>query len=290
MTKSQHILVCPLAEELLSKLSERRVIVDLSHEKDIDDARNLCARFKVHLQMCRVKTERALADVELQPQWEAIRTHLVVGSGMGPFKGVVSRLAPLRRKNLRVDLPPAEPTSYRDATILASLGVAVAVDPTSPGVQWDLLTDLMTYALLGQAPHAPIEPFDYLLKQYLPTTHTDFRSTFLDDAERFLHLDIDGRVALSAADLAAGRFVLDSPDNVDQIAEVPAYREHLGAWRDVFLDFDGCGMCPGWRVCMGRVRGLVDDLSACRAFFVELLDTVEQAQALRARQDRSWLY
>jgi hypothetical protein len=165
--------------------------------------------------------------------------------------------------------------------LAASLGVPGGVELVE-AVDWTALSDLATYALLGLVPHAPISPFAEIADRYVATGRTDFGHVYLDDPTRYLHLDAEGRVALGAADLAAGRFVAERPEDL-ALQDHPAYRERVEGWRTLFLEPDGCAWCPGFRICLGRLRGLGE---GCAAFCEDLMDVVERHQDRRKRASR----
>lgn len=290
---SAHVLVCPAHEPLLERLRPLTRPVVLIVEDDGLAPAALEAQRRCELQLhCLEIHAGSLATVALRGEWQQIPIAVHAWT-MGPFGEIARRLVLLRKLNLRVFLPAGRAENITALRILASLGVECAA-LLDGEVDWELLTDLMTYALLGLVPHASIEPFQELATRYDPQRRTDYAAIYFDDPRRYLHLDREGRVALSRADLRGGRFVLQRPEEIDTIDEQPAYRAQLEAWREVFLQPDGCACCPGWRVCLGKFPAAAASAASagsdapCRAFFTEVLDVVEQHRAQADKSKQVW--
>lgn len=170
---------------------------------------------------------------------------------------------------------PVAATGLRDARTLASLGIRTRLRlDTLP--DWDALADLMTYALLELVAHAPIEPFQTIADHSRTDARTtDWSSALFDDPLRFLHLDADGRIALSRRDLQAGAFVGDlSLLGTPALAEARQARSE--AWRQLFLDDRPCARCPGFRLCRGRYAEGSTVAEGCADFFTEMAGVLEQ--------------
>jgi hypothetical protein len=186
-----------------------------------------------------------------------------------------------------VYLPASEPEQVAGIRILASLGIPAAVDLADGPARWDLLADLATYALLGLVPRAPIEPFDHAWLCYRPDAFTNLGAVWFDDPTRYLHLDDDGRVSVSASERAAGRFLAESVTALAHPEDAPEYQAYVDRWRDLFLEAEGCAACEAWRICRGRFRGVSPD-GGCRSFLSELMAVVEQRQAQPAGKAPTW--
>ncbi len=225
--------------------------------------------------------ERILVPVpgplsELVPEvaWQGIPLGFRV-EAMGPFRDLVLRIDALRALTPIVYLPAGKPTSLRDARILASVGVACGLELGPEATDWEALMDLFTYAVLGRMPRARIEPFSTLAERYQPDAYTPWGALVYDDPAHYLHLDPEGRVAASARDLAAGRFLADSPEAIGDPARHPGLAAAREAWRGHFLADDTCARCPGFRVCMGRFAPVEGPEPGCSAAFAELMDVIE---------------
>jgi hypothetical protein len=279
-----HIIVCPPDAELLGRLRGRAVVVRVPSLEALDRAVEAVEQAGVLLHCAAVESRHPLGLLTLQDRWEHIPIALAVPS-LGRVREVV-RLTPLiRRMNIRVMVPADSAENLTGLRILASLGVACTAAAGSGRIPWVQWTDLATYALLGLAPHGPVEPFDYLAAHYDPNKRTDFRGVWFDDPARFVHMDGSGRFALSAAELAAGQFAGTTPEDLDSLDGSETYRDRLDAWRHVFLLKDGCASCPGWRICLGAFEASGSE--GCRAALAEVLDLVERHQATAHKGQRA---
>ena len=233
-------------------------------------------------------TPAPLCALELRDDWDGVPIALGVPAA-GRFRDLAPAVGRLRDLDLRVALPGGRPDNLVALRLLASLGVAGCVDLDGAPPDWGALTDLMTYALLGTVPHAPIDPFEHIADHYEPDRATEWGATRFADPRRYLHLDAKGRVALTRADLLAGTVVADVAD-LDEEADLathPALAAHDARRRDFFEHDRPCARCPGWRVCQGTFADPAAAAPAtapgCTEFFTELMDIIDQRRAQRAR-------
>ena len=224
----------------------------------------------------------------MQSTWNEFPLALYVQE-IGPLREVLANVRLLRQMNARLYLPLDRDENYAYARILCSLGVAITVVEGVTCPDWDALLDLATYAILGRVAHALLDPFTVMANQYNPSEPLNVSSVYFNNPARYLHLSQDGKVAFDEEDLQAGRYVLDSVDQLDTLPECPAYERRLSAWRGVFLRFEGCSICPAWRVCLGRMSKYAPDLHGCREYSTELLEILDQ-QFQRKTQRRKQIW
>ena len=136
----------------------------------------------------------------------------------------------------------------------------------------------MTYAVLGRAPHASMEPFIFIASNYDPHAYLEWGSLYFNDPRRFLHVDAEGRVALSPAELRQKRFVAPSLADIGIPSQFPPIHQRLQAWRHFFTDNHPCASCGGWKICLGKFARQMRKNGGCRAFFVEMLEVARQYQ------------
>ena len=148
----------------------------------------------------------------------------------------------------------------------------------------------MTYAVAERAPHAAIEPFSFIASNYDPMGILAWGAYEFDDPSHFLHLDANGRVALSNAELAAGKFVAQSPAEVETDAVIAAIRDRNDEWRRFFVDNHPCTRCAGWKVCLGKYADRASERRGCSLLFSELIDTIRvmKSPIVPAREDAIW--
>lgn len=198
----------------------------------------------------------------------------------GRYAELSDLLPKLRAHNLRVYLPADSPDNIAALQVLASLGVHCCAEFARHGPSWDALADLAAYAMLSRCAHATVEPFAFISSHFIPYTNVQWGRVVFDDPEHFLHLDEQGRVALSADDLAQERFVAQSVEEVSRQA-CRQLADYSHRWRGFFRDDHACASCPGWRLCLGRFAQRLDEDDDCAAFFEELVDTAMQRYALK---------
>lgn len=270
-------LVCPLDEDLYFRLGAESSIVPVVHSVQfVGRAAEAVRQAGAHLHCIWVRESASLARLQFSPQWESIPIALEVPE-MGRFTEVRPLLEPLRRMNLRVYLPTTDRENYSALRILSSMGVETGVVFDPEGLDWDLTADLMTYTLFGRRPHAPVAPFSSLIGRWKPTERVLFGQHHFDHPEVYLHLDGEGRVALSQRDLAEDRFVAASVEELDGAPDGnERYRAERMRWREFFLKAEGCSCCPGWRLCGGAFAGRREADPRCGEFFREWMDGLER--------------
>ena len=276
---TSHALVVPHDQDLLQRLSGRTVVVRTDDPGSVAAILGDTERHGLCLQGIWLRAGGALADVEVDESWRRCRVALEVDV-MGSYRALRRRLGLLSGLRTRVYLSTRDPENLTNVRVLASLGVACAV-VIEPPVDWDALADLATYALLGLRSRGSIEPMHYLARNYVARHRTDFGTVYFDDPKHLLHVDGQGRVALSHRELVGGDMVLQSVDELAALEGVEAYQERIHGWQRHFLAADACACCPGWRICLGRYSGSA--APGCASFFEELLEIVEQYQARRGQ-------
>jgi hypothetical protein len=172
--------------------------------------------------------------------------------------------------------------------MLASLGIPVClVFEAAP--DWDALADLLTYALIGLVPHAPIDPFQTIADRYRQTARSaDWGRVFFDDPSRYLHLDAAGRIALSPRDLKAGNFVASDLSKLDSPEVKHAIEERTEAWRNLFAEDRFCARCEAWRICRARVLDGKAAPDGCDVFFHEMMEVIERRRGKPEATGATW--
>ena len=282
-----HILVCPFNERILSHLQGRALVVKVNKPDEICRVAQDVSRFKNHLHCVLFYAKDSLADIPFQEDWKKIPIALYT-SDIGCFSKLANSLSLIRQLNIRVYLPIDRKESYTSLRILSSLGIASTVVFGEKNIDWEAMSDLMTYSILGRAPHAPIEPFYYISSHYNPTQQTGFGSVYFDDPSKYLHLNEEGFVSLSHKDLMEGRFIADDINQIGDLSQYPTYIEYREAWKQFFLKPDGCAYCQGWRVCLGKFSTMTNNYPGCKQFFIELMGVVEQYQSMTKNKVELW--
>lgn len=275
-------IVCPYNPALLDRLSGRVVVVRVDDPTQVASAAADVTKSHNELFCVILELKVPVDQIALQDEWKGIPIALMAPS-LGKFRNLVKELELLRKLNLRVYLPCSNLENLSGLRILASVGVPCCVTFDRGETNWEALTDLMTYAVLERAPHAPIEPFVFIASHYDPCAYTEWSSIYFDDPKQFLHLDSKGRVALSHAELLKEKFIAKDISEIEDTAACPTYVEKFDAWRQFFLNNHPCACCEGWRVCLGKFapNGRGKKSKGCTAFFSEMMEVSQRYKALQ---------
>ena len=275
----EQVLVCPPEERLLDRLRRRAVVIRLD-----DPARMPALASRVqrdnHLHAFWLSWPEAVSALPADG-WPSAPV-VVYADTLGPVRDLVRVLPLLRRSGISVLLTSDHEENFVGASLLASLRVHAGIFFGRRPISWDRLGTLMHHAVYSRASHAPVEPFEYILSRYDPASYTSPGGAYFDDPRRFLHLDAEGRIALSPDDLRAGVFAAGSLEQLDDTPALPAYRERMRAWHQVFLGRETCAYCPSWRICLGAFKAERAEGRGCEDFFSELLDAADWRRQLHA--------
>lgn len=263
--------VCPHSKALLRSFTGRAVAVRVSDIADVGAAAADVRDSGNELFCVIVETGLPLSDIALREDQLSIPLAIMTPS-MGSFRALARGVDALRRSAVRVYLPCNNADNLAALRILSSLGIHVCAAFVTSANDWEALTDLMTYALLGRSPHASIEPFSFIAANYDPHSNLSWGLVEFDDPARFLHLDEDGRVALSRDELRRGIFVAQGIGDVGSPAVAAAISERENRWRRFFTDNHPCASCAGWKICLGRFSAELPADRGCAKLFAELIE------------------
>lgn len=280
-------LLCPLEPDLLAGLHDRTLVIRVDDPDLVTTAAAAAAASGNRLLAVEVEVDVPLAETDLREEWIGLPLAINVPAA-GRFRNVRPKLDLLRRLNVRIGLPASSPANLAALRVLASVGVPGCARFADGDVDWDALADLMTYAVLGPRPHAPIEPFCHIAENHDPARHVRWGVVWFDDPTSYLHLDSRGRVALSRTELEAGSFIAPDIRAMADPADIPAFRQRRNDWRNLMEEFHPCSRCPGWRLCLGRFADTEPPRTGCAGFFGEMMEVAEQFQAARQEAERLW--
>lgn len=283
---SLHILVCPFDEHLLSCLQRRSIVIRLNDPQAIGHAANLVRRQNT-LHVILLQSDDSLTSIPFQKEWADIPLAIYI-SKLDKFREFSNCLPLLHKLDVCIFLPEDAERSYTYVRILSSLGISSGLFFRNQNPNWEAMNDLMHYMVYGRIPHAPIEPFYYLITHYHPNKLTDLSSVYFDNPSHYLHINKGGQIALSYKELISGKFIANNIKQIDKIEQCPAYFDRLEGWRSFFLQEKGCAYCEGWRVCLGKFSHMTDDSYKCKDFFIELMDAADYYCSLEQRQKGIW--
>lgn len=280
-------LVCPHDEHLISTLGGRSLAPKITSLEEIPEVVDAVFRAGAHLHCLIIEIPLPLTTITFKEEWKDIPIALFVRS-MGKLSLFIKQLPVVRKLNIRIYLPTAPEENCTDVRVLSSLGVETALVFSDKNVDWDLLSDVMSYAYFARAPHEPIAPFDYIQRRYNKHHQNDFSAVYFNDPHTYLHLNETGQVALTKEHLASGKFIAESIEELGDVESNQDYIEYTESWRKFFLDKDGCAYCPGWRVCLGKFSNDDKNNPGCRDFFCEMMDSIEHKSTLTKEVAETW--
>jgi hypothetical protein len=274
------IFVCPFDPALLRRFAGDSVAVRVDRPARIAEAA-AAARDSENTLFCVILDSACPLD-EIEFGEDLNDTPLaVMAPSLGKFRNLVRHLDRLKRLNLQVYLPCDRAENVAGLRILSSVGIRTCAVIGSGKTDWEALADLMTYAILEPVPHAAIEPFAAIAAGYDPQAWLDWGGAQFEDPSRFLHVDLQGRIALSRAELEESKFIAQDRSELSAEAEHPAVRERLDARRRMFAENHPCASCAGWKVCLGKFAATAAGDRGCEALFAEAMDAALQRQAAK---------
>ncbi len=283
-------IVCPYNELLLETLKGHTVAVRVNDPAHAGEAA-ACVRRSRNTLACVIV--EASCPVDIMGPGDGLKgvPLAVMSPSLGKLRNLWKHVKKMRELNLRIYLSCDSRENITGLRILSSLGLHGCAIFGNRETDWDATADLMTYAVLERAYHVPIEPFSFIASHYDPHDWIEWGHIWFDDPRYFLHLDEQGRVALSAMDLEKGRFIAQELSEIPEPSAFPAIRDRVNAWKSLFIQNHACASCAGWKICRGRFAGEVSgDRDGCSAFFVELIEVCRQYKAGidKAEESRIW--
>jgi len=268
-------IVCPHNPSLFRTFTGLTVVVRVPHSAQAAEAAAQLLESGNELLCVIVESGSPFDEIDLPADLQSIPL-AVMTPALGKFRHLVRSISRLRDFNLRVYLPAHNPQNIAGLRILSSLGIHTCAVLGNGPKDWEALTDLMTYAVLGRAPHASMEPFVFIASNYDPHAYLEWGSLYFNDPRRFLHVDADGRVALSPAELRQKRFVASSWAKIGTSSLSLTIQQRVQKWRQFFANNHPCASCSGWKICLGKFASEMNKNGGCRAFFLEMSEVCQQ--------------
>ena len=228
----EHILIIRDVA-LLAELKGKTIVVETDSIEEVEAIRDAVQEDN-SLFCVKLHVKQNITSISWNEAWAKIPM-VVYPQGLGAVRDLVKLLPVLKKLNVKFFLDANQEQHYEAVQILSSLGIYCGM-VISENADWEKLTDLMYYALCGKAPHAPVEPFQYVYDMYERNKLVDY-----------------GRVFLSTETQRA---------------------QSTQSWQRFFYEATPCAACAGWRICMGKYATLKDKTN-CQGFMIELMELVE---------------
>jgi len=270
---TDHILICPFDTTLLAKLKRRKVVVH-TEDQDTLTAISREAGKTNDLYAIKLVISNPLSSIIFREEWQSLPLALYAAE-FGEYKELLPQLERIRKSNARFFLSSQHDFNYTGLRILSSLSIPCGIFFNGGTINWDLLNDLMHYAIYGRIKHASVEPFNWLAEHYEPAGYTDFNTVYFNHPERFIHINRYEQMAFSAQDLSAGNFIGEGLENLAAICEKAKSEDHLSFRYDIMLQMNECAYCPAFRICLAEFGAQENKKDTCIAFFSDLLDAAD---------------
>jgi len=287
MNNNRHTLVLNFDEKLISKFKGENIIITsdsfnlLNRTYDVVNKEN-------KLQNVTVYFQGALTSIKFLENWKKIPLAVYVNS-VGSYRMLFHMLPVIRPMNLKIFLPASNRQSLIDCQTLSSLGIYTGIYFNKKEIDWDKIRELGMYAMFSKTQHAPIEPFQHISTRYKPEEPLDFNAVYYNDPKRYLHLNSEGKVALTYHHLLEGKFALDAYEKISTLKDNEDYNKYITAHQRHFLEKTVCASCPAWRVCMGKFENMIDEEKSCQQFMLEVMDGAEVHQEQHKRKpEKVW--
>ncbi len=284
---TDHILICPFNEQLLARLRQRTLVIKTDDISSINHITREVNRLN-YLHAINIRTDVPVSAIPFRDDWQQSPLAIYTNA-FGNYQEFMQQLNLIRKLNVRIFLAPDNESNYTGLRIMSSLGVACGLYIYDGSFNWNLLNDLMYYAMYGKARHAPIEPFTWIASNYDPAGYCDFSSVYFNYPGRYLHMNEHEQIALTEKDMLQGNFICEGIMSLETIHENKKYCDALSARYETMLKMNECAFCPAFRICMAKFEHLADKENTCKTFFTDLMDAADYAYSRRNnRETRLW--
>jgi hypothetical protein len=282
----KHVIVCPYVPELLEKLENVEVVIHTDTFENVNEIIQTVSRYRFKLIALRIDSKLNLSAIPFDEFWCNIPIALYVNE-FGDYYDFFKKLSLLKKLNIRVFLSSGYADNYNFLKILSSLGISSGIFFDTK-VFWENLSDLMIYSYYSKAQHEPIEPFNFLLKNYTYEALTDFGSVYFNNPMKFLHINTEEGVSYSSSECIKGEYVVKGIDKIDSIIDSPEYELKRYEWQNYFLENHNCTFCPGWRICINKFNDANEYDPACKEFFTDLIEQCDSLTNQKQPKIKVW--
>ncbi|MBN2519421.1 MAG: hypothetical protein JXB17_02855 [Bacteroidales bacterium] len=281
-----HILVCPFNEKLLSRLKQRAVVINTEDfniiryiNRELDNSNKLHA--------IKIQTEKPLSEITFQEEWGNIPL-AIYSPEFGEYKKLLYQLNLIRKLNVRIFLSSQYEFNFTGLRILSSLNIACGIYFNEEPQNWDLINDLMHYAIYSNATHAPIEPFNWVALNYQSTEYIDYSVVYFNNPTKYLHLNDKEQIALTAEDLVKGNYIDQGIKSLNSINKNRKYIHAENSRYETMLQMNECAFCNAFRICLAKFPSLTNKNETCKLFFSDFLDAADYALSKRNKGNQLW--
>jgi hypothetical protein len=282
----KHILVCPFNEKLITRLKQKALVVMTDDFNILNYIQSRVNNFS-KLHAIKIRTDKALSDIDFREEWEKIPLAIYT-SDFGTYKDFLHKLNILRKLNTRIFLSSDHDFNYTALRILSSLNINCGLYFDNEPYNWELINDLMHYAIYSNTRHAPIEPFAWLATKYEPVEYTDYSTVYFNDPSRYLYINEKEQIALTEKDYLNNNFIAEGISALDNITRNKKYIDSRNIRYEIMLRMDECAFCQAFRICLGKFPDLANKNETCKPFFTDLLDAADFFYSKKKVGEKLW--
>jgi len=267
------VLVCPFNRKLMDKIKNTQFIITVTGFDDIHEVIKSVHRTNELLGI-KIHTEKTLSSIDFDKNWEKFPL-FIYAENFGEFLELFPKTEIIRNLNVHFFLSAHNEFNFTGLKILASLRIHCGLWFDKLPVSWDLMNDLMHYAIYSKPKHAHIEPFKWLAEHYAVNGYSNYDAVYFNDPIKFLHINSNEQVAFTADDLLNNKFIAEGAENIDSIQNLQEYKDLSHSRYESMLKMDDCSFCSAFRICLGKFGYLKDKKTTCQPFFADLHDACD---------------
>ena len=266
---------------MAEKLSGYHVIPRVKCLEDIDSA--VMETGKQNQVYC-VWADCSLMSIS-DMRWETVQTDMPIilyAYSIGDTFRVLMEIERLRRLNIRIFLSSTCQENFHAIKVLSSLGVDAGILMDARHINDDFFLDLASYALLSNAPHASIEPFDYIGRNVTQSENLDIRTIYFDNPSKYIYVNENLDFAFSEEALMNKDYV----GNLSDMTEIDFNTEtsvKLDRYYSHFISLDDCCKCPSFKVCDRKSQTVFTD---CKDVYSTIFEYAEISNSQRREPQR----
>lgn len=219
-------------------------------------------------------------------RWDCVETDrpiVLYAYSIGDMFKVLLEIERLRRLNIRVFLSSTCQENFHGLKVLSSLGIDCGLLLDSRHINDECFLDLASYALLTNAPHASMEPFDYICRHVMQSENLDIRTIYFDNPSKYIYVNDNLDFAFNEESLKNNEFVgnLANVSEIDFDTETSAKLER---YYSHFIALDDCCKCPSFKICDRKSQTLFDD---CKEVYSTIFEFAEIRNTQRQQQPKT---
>ena len=274
------IIIYDYSPSMTDRFSGEHLIPRVAKIEDVEQAYNSARRENTIFCVWVDAPLMSLSDLKIEALNESIPIVVHVYSLGDTFK-LLSSIDSFRRLSLRVFLSSSSDENFSSIKLLSSLGVDTGLLFDALHIDDERFLDLASYSLLGQVPHASIEPFDYIWRNIQQDKNLDFDTVFFVNPQKYIYVNENLDYSLTRQDLQNKRYIgnlnlLKEIDfNIETKIKFDGYYSH-------FFTLDSCSKCPSFKVCN---RASQDKFKNCQNVFASVFEYAEIRDGLERQNN-----